>query len=55
MQCGESYVAIKVGEKNSPLGTLQHWKPKARPTLIPSEKQLKVWNQRFPAETAAEA
>lgn len=27
------------GKKKAPLGTLQHWKPKTEPTLIPSEKK----------------
>lgn len=52
----ESYVTIlfQGGRKKFITRTPKLWKPKTGPTLILSEKQLKVWNQRFPAETAAE-
>lgn len=51
--CGNPFSGWE--KKKMPLRTPQGWKTKARTTLIPSEEQLKVWNQWFPAETAAEA
>lgn len=51
--CGNPFSGWE--KKKMPLRTPQGWKTKDRTTLIPSEEQLKVWNQWFPAETAAEA